>query len=59
MNPQPPPRVQVTRTRRESRHGFHLVMTFCTFGLWAVTGWPTAVLWNKFGPRKRTVTRYR
>lgn len=47
----------VTYTRRQTRHGLHLVLTFCTFGAWAVTGWPLAWAWNRFGPRERTVTR--
>lgn len=49
-------RTVVTKDRRETRHGLHLLLTFCTFGLWALTGWPIAWLWNRFGPRRKTVT---
>lgn len=55
----PHPLDQVTKTRRETRHGLHLLLTFCTFGLWAFTGWPIAWAWNRFGPRRVTVTKYR
>jgi hypothetical protein len=53
------PRRTVTKTRRQTRHGLHLLLTLCTFGLWAVTGWPIAWAWNRFGPRECTVTRAR
>lgn len=57
--PAPPaPGQQVTKARRETRHGLHLVLTICTFGLWAFTGWPVAWAWNRFGPRAKTVTRW-
>jgi len=49
-------RTVVTKDRRETRHGLHLLLTFCTFGAWALTGWPIAWLWNRFGPRRKTVT---
>lgn len=50
---------QVTKDRRETRHGLHLLLTLCTFGVWAVTGWPIAWAWNRFGPRRTTITTYR
>lgn len=49
----------VTKDRRETRHGLHLLLTLCTFGVWAVTGWPIAWAWNRFGPRRVTTTNYR
>jgi hypothetical protein len=55
----PHPMDQVTKERRETRHGLHLLLTFCTFGLWALTGWPIAWAWNRFGPRRKIVTTYR
>lgn len=46
----------VTKTRHETRHGLHLVLTVLTCGLWAVTGWPLAWAWNVWGPRRATTT---
>jgi hypothetical protein len=46
----------VTKSRRETRHGLHLLLTLCTFGVWAFTGWPVAWAWNRFGPRRVTTT---
>ncbi len=48
-----------TFVRRPTRHGLHLVLTLCTCGMWAFTGWPLAWAWNRFGPRERIVTRDR
>lgn len=55
----PAPRMQITKDRRETRHGLHLVLSILTCGMWAVTGWPIAWAWNRFGPRRKTVTHYR
>lgn len=52
-------RHEIVKTRRETRHGLHLLLTMCTFGLWALTGWPIAWAWNRFGPRRVTDTRRR
>ena len=46
----------VTKTRKPTRHGLHLALTICTFGVWAITGWPIAWAWNTFGPRAKTTT---
>lgn len=43
--------------RNKTNHPLHLVLTLLTCGVWAVTGWPAAWLWNKFGPRNKTVVR--
>lgn len=53
------PHVAVSKTRKKTSHTFHLLMTCCTCGVWAVLVWPWVILWNNFGPRRRTVTRYR
>lgn len=55
---QPHPTRQVTKSRKETRHGLHLFLTICTFGAWGFV-WPCVWAWNRFGPRARTVTRYR
>jgi len=46
----------VTYERKKTSHGFHLLMSFLTLGMWAVFVWPLVWVWNAFGPRKRTVT---
>lgn len=43
--------------RRPTRHGLHLVLTLFTCGVWAITGWPIAWAWNRFGPRDATTIR--
>lgn len=52
------PRKVVTKARHETRHGLHLILTICTGGVWALTGWPIAWLWNRMGPRRRSTTYY-
>lgn len=47
----------VIKKRHETRHGLHVVLTILTLGGWALTGWPIAWLWNRFGPRRREVHR--
>jgi hypothetical protein len=49
----------VTRSRKRTSHGLHLVLSVVTGGAWAVLVWAPITLWHKFGPRARTVTRYR
>ena len=53
----PQPHQYVSKTRRNTSHGFHLVMTFLTGGLWGLFVWAPMVAWHKFGPRQRTITR--
>lgn len=53
------PRRSVTKERRHTSHTFHLIMTWCTFGLWGIFVWLPLGLWHKFGPRKKVVTHYR
>jgi len=48
----------VTKSRRKTNHTFHLIASVCTCGLWAVTGWPIAILINRFSKDKET-TVYR
>jgi hypothetical protein len=50
---QPPPPQQVV-TKRGANHGLHIVLTICTCGLWAITGWPIAAAMG----RKSTQTVY-
>lgn len=42
----------VTVERRGANHTLHLILTICTGGLWAVTGWPIAAM---MGRKTRTV----
>ena len=46
----PPPQTQVTR--RGANHTLHIILTLCTCGLWAVTGWPIAAI---MGRKTKTV----
>lgn len=52
------PHKAVSKTRRKTSHGLHLVLTICTFGMWGLLVWLPLTLWHKFGPRRRTVTKY-
>lgn len=52
MYQQPGPQRVVTK--RSANHGLHIVLTLCTCGLWAVTGWPIAAIMG----RKTTTTAY-
>jgi hypothetical protein len=40
--------------RRGANHTLHLVLTICTAGVWAITGWPIAAM---MGRKTKTVTR--
>jgi hypothetical protein len=53
-----PPRRAVSKERRRTSHGLHLVLTICTAGAWGVLVWFPITVWHKIGPRKRTVTRF-
>lgn len=53
------PMREVTKTKKRTSHGLHVFLSIITCGVWAITGWPIAWAWNTFGPRKKTVTRYR
>jgi hypothetical protein len=52
------PHRAVSKTRKKTSHGLHLVLTICTVGMWGLFVWLPLTLWHKFGPRKRTVTKY-
>lgn len=56
--PPPPQQRGVTKTRRETNHTFHLLMTVLTCSLWAFVVWLPMILWHKLGPKKKVVTRY-
>lgn len=42
--------------KQRNRHGFHVLMTVVTVGLWAFTGWPLMLAWNYFRSGKKVVT---
>jgi hypothetical protein len=46
----------VTKSRKQTSHGFHLVMTWLTFGLWGIMVWAPITLWHKVGPKATSVT---
>jgi hypothetical protein len=50
--------VYVTKSRRDTSHLFHLVMTILTGGLWIFV-WIAAAGWHKAGPRRKAVTKVR
>jgi hypothetical protein len=54
MQPLPPPQAQTVVTKRGANHGLHLVLTLCTCGIWAITGWPIAAIMG----RRSTTTVY-
>jgi len=49
----------VSKTRKSTSHGLHLVLTILTAGGWGLLVWLPMTLWHKLGPRRRTVTRQR
>lgn len=49
---QPPP--QRYTEKRGANHTLHLILSICTCGMWAITGWPIAAATG----RKKTVTTY-
>lgn len=55
---QPPSRA-VTKQRKDTSHGLHLVLTICTFGMWGIFVWLPITIWHKVGPKKKVVTHYR
>ena len=48
---------EVSKTRKDTSHLFHLIMTILTFGVWGLLVWLPMTLWHKLGPRRKTVTR--
>lgn len=45
---------QTVVTRRGANHTLHVILTVCTCGLWAITGWPIAAIMG----RKTKTTAY-
>lgn len=45
--PPPPYGPQTQVTRRGANHGLHIVLTICTCGIWAITGWPIAAMMGR------------
>ena len=56
--PQPYPRREVTHSRKRTSHGLHLFLTIITFGAWGLLVWLPLSLWHRFGPKRKTITRY-
>lgn len=56
--PDPFPRKAVHRERQRTNHGLHLFLTIMTCGVWGFFVWLPLTLWHKFGPRRRSTTRY-
>ena len=48
---------EVSKTRKDTSHLFHLIMTILTCGLWGLFVWLPITVWHKTGPRRKTVTR--
>lgn len=48
----------VTKTRKSTGHGFHLLASLCTGGIWTPM-WAMMTFWHKLGPRRRMVTKFR
>lgn len=53
------PRKAVSKERKRTSHGLHLVLTIVTAGMWGLLVWLPLTMWHKFGPKKKTVTHYR
>ncbi len=53
------PSRSVTKVRKRTSHTFHLIMSICTCGVWALLVWFPLAMWHRYGPRRREVTRYR
>lgn len=52
MSYYPPPPPQRYTEKRGANHTLHLILSICTCGLWAITGWPIAAAMG----RKKTIT---
>jgi hypothetical protein len=48
----------VSKSRKDTSHLLHLVLTILTAGIWGLLVWLPITLWHKVGPRKKTFTRY-
>lgn len=59
MSTNPLPRKAIHKERKRTSHGLHLVLTVCTVGMWGLFVWLPLTMWHKFGPRRKTVTKYR
>jgi len=47
------------KTRKDTNHGLHLVLTILTCGMWGLCVWLPLTLWHRIGPRKKIVNYYR
>jgi hypothetical protein len=50
-----PPQLIVTKTRKDTSHAFHLIMTIMAFGMWGVFVWIPITIWHSMGPREKSV----
>lgn len=53
------PHRAVMKTRKDTNHGLHLVLTILTCGMWGLCVWLPLTLWHRIGPRKKIVNYYR
>ena len=53
------PHRAVMKTRKDTSHGLHLVLTILTGGIWGLVAWLPLTIWHRIGPRRRYVTYYR
>lgn len=54
----PMPRKAVSKERKRTSHGLHLFLTIVTLGMWGLFVWWPLTMWHKFGPRRKTTTKY-
>jgi hypothetical protein len=48
----------VTRSRKDTSHTFHLIMTVLTAGMWGLVVWFPLTVWHRIGPREKSTTYY-
>jgi len=53
------PSRMVTKSKQDTSHTFHLIMSLLTCGLWALFVWGPIVIWHAIGPKAKSVTRAR
>ncbi|ADD41911.1 hypothetical protein [Stackebrandtia nassauensis] len=53
-----PHQYSITKTRKQTNHTFHLLMTILTCSAWAFFVWFPVILWNKLGPKPKIVTKH-
>jgi hypothetical protein len=53
------PQTVTHKQRKNTSHGVHLTLTILTCGLWGLCVWAPIAAWHAWGPRSRSVTKYR